>query len=108
METLHRTGQVDPAALLSLPDEVVRLHLAHTLNHMTGQYDPVLPSANEKDDTAKSKADTARRISEHHEARQHGPTSGDIAAAKRMLEVGGMNPVVQQAAIRTLQQAGRL
>ena len=108
METLHRTGQVDPDALLMLPDATVRLHLAHTMNHMTGRYDPELPSKLKGEADAKTKANRARLIKEHHDARAHGPTSGDIADAKRMLEIPGMSEVVKRAAMQTLQQAGRL
>ena len=108
METLHRTGQTDPASLLGLPDEWLRLHMAHTHAPLTGRYDPPAPGHKGKP-PGHSPGSNARSIADHHKRRANGPTTGDVAAAQRILEMGDAMPaVLMQNAIRTLQQAGRL
>ena len=105
METLHRTGQVNPDALLTLPDDWQRLHLAHTLNHLTGQYEPAIGDGRQP---AKP-GDALLAVSRWRQQRANGPTPGDVRAARDAVELGDRVPAaVTRAAMETLRWAGRL
>lgn len=101
METLHRTGQVDPSGFLALPPAWQRLHLAHTKNHIIGQYE-----AGEDEVEAASGAELAKFTRELREKRlREGPSPEEVAQAERVLAAPHMPEVVRRAAIETLQRA---
>ena len=110
METMHRTGQIDPSALLMLPESMLRMHMAHTLNHITGQYDPPLDQKDSPEKKGgKGRISAARAVMAHHQQRTDGPTTADLEGARWVLEQGDAFPAqAQRDALETLKRAGRL
>lgn len=98
IETLQRTGHLDPAALLGLPEQWQMLHLAHTRSLFIGRYDPVAPT--ERKPTGPPPSPSAI------ERWRQRDRSGDVEQARRLLARPGLPEHVRRAAQATLTQAG--
>jgi hypothetical protein len=104
VETLQRTGHLDPAAFWALSPEWQDLHLAHTRHLFTGHYDP--PAAGEKVAPSPSPAHAAAEVARWRERREReGPSPADVAQARALLEMPGLPESLLAAARDTLTAA---
>lgn len=102
-ETLQRTGHLDPADLLRLPEEVVVMHLAHTRSHFIGRYEPAAPgmaTGSRKRSAPPKPADLERWRSRDR--------SADVKAARELLARDDLPPHLRRSAEATLRAAGAL
>lgn len=107
-ETLHRLGSPDPAALLTLPDPVVRAHIAHTRNHWTGRYDP----PTKKRRGRRPLVAPTKQIAEFHASQANGPRRRDVATARQVLKMAASGATLPEALVtdarHTLRRAGKM
>jgi hypothetical protein len=105
VETLHRTGHLDPAALLNLPQEWQMLHLAHTRSWLIGRYDPQ-PATERRPGRSRTNqpSNAAAEAAAIAELRK-GPRPQDVAAARRLLATTGAPERLRRAAQATLSRA---
>ena len=101
VETLHRTGHLDPAALFALPQEWQMMHLAHTRSWLIGRYDPQPASQRTRRAPANPAAVAAAAAEMRKGARQQ-----DIDGARQLLLRPGLPEHLYRAARATLKRAG--
>lgn len=97
-ETLQRAGRLDPADLFRLPQEWQMLHLAHTRNLFTGQYEPPFKGGGSTGVSAPQAGDMER-----WRQRDRGQ---DIEQARTLLQRPDLPAHVRRSAEATLAMAG--
>ena len=105
METLQRTGHLDPAALLSLPEEWQVLHIAHTRSLFIGRYDPQ-PATERKPGAPKEQRYKLHIAAAAVAQVRKGPRPEDIAQARMLLSRPGLPDHLRAAAQATLTRVG--
>lgn len=106
METLQRTGHLDPRALLRLPLEWQILHLAHTRSLFGGRYAPSSQKRTTSGDKPQQR-NLKLEMAAIAEVRQ-GPRPEDVASARELLARTGLPDHLRRAAQATLTRAGVL
>lgn len=105
VETLQRTGQLDPVALLSLPEEWQILHLAHTRSLFIGRYEPPAKGYTEPTADQPHRQRLGSRPPDLKQWRQR-DRSGDVETARELLARPDLPPHLRRSAEATLRVAG--